>query len=181
MRILDLGKERRARVWIGDHPDSDYPSQRTLSHSVTAGKKPYNQAKVGVVEVLVPLGGRFKYGLLGGILRPAPTDVLSIELNVSSPGERLFINSLAKEIDEVRVGLPEEYAEAVLSGVDVAKEQLNALAPGSLSICYAAHGAVGSSRVIFKHLATILVKILNSECVDLSDAELLKLFPASFG
>lgn len=181
MRILDLGRHRRARIWIGDLPDVAYPSQKTFTHTIPAGREPYKQQRIAAVEVFVPLGPRSMYGLLGGYLQPTSTEFLRVDLSISSSNERLFTHSLAMESDEVRVGLPAEYADAVLAGVELAKEHLNIVAAGSLQINCAAHGVVGSCAVIYKNLAAILVKVFNAESLDLSDAELVKLFPATYG
>lgn len=120
------------------------------------------------------------YGLLGGQLQPDSTSHLNVDVSVASSNERLFVDSLAMKSDEVRVGLPAEYADAVLSGVDLAKEELKVLTAGRLSINCAAHGAVGSCAVIYKHLTAILVKVLNAENLEPSDDELLKFFPATY-
>jgi hypothetical protein len=49
-----------------------------------------------------------------------------------------------------------------------------------MKINCAAHGDVSSCPLIFKHLATILLKTLNTTDADPSDESLAALFPASF-
>lgn len=180
MRTLDIGKHRQVRIWMGELPDAAYPVMRTLSYSVAAGKAPYNQPRVAAVEAFVPVGGRAHYGLLGGVFRPAPSDALNIELGISSETERRFVDSLAQRTDEVRVGLPNEYVSGVKAGIELAKAELKTLAPGTLVINHAAHGAVGSCTTIYKHVASILVKVLDVGCLDLADGELRALLPETF-
>jgi hypothetical protein len=99
---------------------------------------------------------------------------LSVDVSISAATERLFADSLAMKSDEVRVGLPSEYGQAVLAGVNLAKDELNALISGRLSFNCAAHGAIGSCEAVYKHLATILVKLFNADSLDLSNDELVK-------
>lgn len=180
MKILELGKYRRARVWIGELPDAAYPSVKTLAHSVSATTEPHGKRKMAAVELLVVTGPRSLYGMLGGHFTVGPTGRLNVDVRISTANERLFADNLAGTLDEVRVGLPAEYAQAVLAGVDLAKGELNALTAGKLSINCAAHGAIGSCEAVFKHLAAILVKLFNSGSVEISDEELIKLFPPTF-
>ncbi len=180
MRTLELGKYRRARVWIGELPDTACPSVKTLAHTIAAGNKLQNGMRLAAIEVLVPLGPRSMYGLLGGQFKPDATGHLSVDVSVSAANERLLADSLVVKGDDVRVGLPAEYAQAVLAGVALAKGELNALAAGKLSINCAAHGAIGSCEAVYKHLAAILVKLFNAASLELSDEELVKLLPPTF-
>lgn len=180
MKALELGKHRRARVWIGELPDAACPSVKTLTHTIAADRESQHGLRMAAIEVFVPLGPRSMYGLLGGQWKPDATGQLSVDVNVSAANERLLADSLAMKGDEVRVGLPAEYAKAVLVGVDMAKSELNALTAGKLSINCAAHGTIGSCEAVYKHLAAILVKLLNAASDEPSDDELVKLFPPTF-
>jgi hypothetical protein len=120
------------------------------------------------------------YGLLGGHLEAEASDRLRIDVSVSAAKERKFVDSLAMKGDDVRVGLPPEYVQAVLAGVKSAMAQLNAVTAGKLSINCAAHGAIGSSEVIYKHLGAILIKLFNLTSSEPSDDELFRLFPSTF-
>jgi hypothetical protein len=180
MRTLQLGKHRQARFWIGELPDVACPSVKTLTHTIAADREPRNGLTLAAIEVFVHLGPRSMYGLLGGEWKPDATGQLSIDVNISTANERLFADSLALKGDEVRVGLPAEYAKAVLAGVDAAKSELSALTAGKLSINCATHGAIGSCEAIYKHLAATLVKLFNVASLEPTDDELAKLFPPTF-
>lgn len=180
MRTLELGKYRRARVWIGELPDVACPPVKTLTHTIAASRESRNELRLAAIEVFVPLGPRSMYGLLGGQFESSATGHLSVDVNVSTANERLLVDSLAMKRDDVRVGLPAEYAKAVLAGVDLAKNELNALTAGKLSINCAAHGAIGSCEAIYKRLAVVLVKLFNVASREPSDDDLRKLFPPTF-
>jgi hypothetical protein len=180
MRTLALGKYRQARVWIGELPDTAYPSVETLTHTTAADAKSQGKFMLAAVEVFVPLGPRSMYGLLGGQWTPDASGQFQVDVNVSAPNERLLADNLAIKGDEVRVGLPSEYAKAVAAGVDLAQVHLSILPSGKLLIDHAAHGAIGSCEAVYKHLAAVLVKLFNSTEMERSDEGLVKLFPATF-
>src|SRR5262249_43787051 len=107
MKTLELGQHRKARVWLHSLPDAVYTSFRSVTREVVAERACSSAGDVfGAVEVFVPLGARWLYGLLGGHWQPEATDHVVISVNVvGSAHERHFTDSLAK-LDEVRVGLP---------------------------------------------------------------------------
>jgi len=180
MRLVDLGKHRRARLWFGDLPDAAYQSVNAVKCSISASRNTQDGLRLAAIEVLVPLGGRSIYGLLGGEFRPDSSNRLDVDVFVASAAGPPFASNLATQTDKVRVGLPAEYVEGVLGGVALAKGELDRLAAGKLLINCAAHGEIGSCEVVFKHLALALVKLFNREGQALSDGELISLFPSTF-
>lgn len=117
------------------------------------------------------------YGLVGGQFESDEENCLTIDIDVSSSSERLFVDSLASKVDEVRVGLPDEYVAAFHSGIDIAQSEHSAVTSGTLLINCGAHGVMGSNKEIYKNLAIVLFKLFNSASADSSDAELIELFP----
>jgi hypothetical protein len=99
------------------------------------------------------------YGLLGAELTPAETAELQVEVGVTRRGGRRIEWALAARIDDVRVGLPREFAEPVLTG---ATESGNAreLGPSLLQYDCAAYTAVGSAPIIFQRIAALVVQLL---------------------
>lgn len=94
--------------------------------------------------------------------------------------EMMLSESLASKVDEVRIGLPDEYVKAVISGIETARLELGSITSGKLSVTCAAHGATSSSAAIFSGLSIFLIKLLNSGDCSLSDSELVELFPKDF-
>jgi hypothetical protein len=165
---------------MGELPDAACPSIKTLTHFAAAKAQSSSGLRLAAIEVFVPLGPRSMYGLLGGEWQPDQSNQFGVEVNVSAANERLFADSLALKGDEVRVGLPAEYANAVVVGVDLAKDQLSVLPSGKLFINRAAHGAIGSCEAVYKHLAAVLVKLISSAEIERSDEGLVKFFPVTF-
>jgi hypothetical protein len=179
MRTLKIGRFRRARVWIGDVPDVTSASQNILVRDYVARRHVVYKPRQAAVELFVPLGARSMYGLLGGHFTYEAAPELHVEVSISSAQERLFPESLATAADQVRVGLPQEYAEAVFAGVEFAGSD-SPLASGRLIVDLAAHGAVSSCIAIYKHISAALLKLFNLPNGEPSDDDLIALFPAEF-
>jgi hypothetical protein len=177
MRTLKLGKYRRARVWIGELPDTAYPAISVIKHSVQANGIAPKGLVLAAIEDCVPVTARGElYGLLGGTFEPDTTDALRVDVCASTANERLLLDNLSIKNDEVRVGLPAEYVQGVVSGVSLARAELKTLFAGKLTIHCAAHGAIGSCNSFYRYLTAILLKLINSPNHEPSDAELVKMF-----
>ncbi|NJK91118.1 MAG: hypothetical protein HC904_04360 [Blastochloris sp.] len=174
MRRVDLGKYRKARIWLNELPDASCPTGVTQEISVSA-KGESVMAKRAAVEVFVPLGPRSMYGLLGGEFTPSTTGQLNVTIISSAANGKSLSESLASSSDQVRVGLPREYCEAVKEGIRLAQAELSP-ASGELVINYAAHGEIGSCAAVFKHLAAVLVRLVNSKSLNLTDDEIASFF-----
>jgi hypothetical protein len=180
MKQFDLGKYRKARVWLNEFPDAKCPTE-AAQEIIVAATCHSMQTKQAAVEVFVPVGPRSMYGLLGGEFTPSATGQLKVTIiSISSAANgKLLPSSLLSLSDQVHVGLPGEYCEAVKEGIRLAQKEI-AVAPGELVISYAAYGEIGSCAAVFKHLAAVLVKLVSMQKQDLTDDEIISLFPQSF-
>lgn len=144
---------------------------REVSVFMAASNSPPPTRTVAV-EVLVPLGARAEYGLLGGEFSPmASTTLLRVDVFY---GVGDHVASLASGFDEVRAGLPREFARAVGAEIESLRGRVE-VSPGVLTLSYAAHGLVGSSERMFRRLARWLV--MSATTGDgVPDEELLSLF-----
>jgi hypothetical protein len=123
MRTLDLGKYRKARVWIGTLPDAAYSPREVITRVFSAGAGMRTETRAVAIEILVPLGPRSMYGLLGCHFNPDRMGQLGVDVHVASSNGPVLPDSLATRGDEVRIGLPAEYAGAILAGVSLEKDQ----------------------------------------------------------
>ncbi len=178
MRQLDLGKYRKARVWLDELPDATCPLGVNQEITMSAAGQSAQATRVAV-EVFIPLGPRSMYGLLGGEFMPSTNGQLKVSIISSSGGGKLLPSSLASPEDQVWTGLPTEYCDAVKEGVHLAQQEIGA-ASGELVINCAAHGEIGSCAAVFKHLAIVLIKLINTQKSNLTDNEIILLFPPSF-
>jgi hypothetical protein len=180
MKTLNLEKNQKANVWLEELPDAAYPSHRSFTEFYQTVHEPYGKTRCAAIELIIPTGARSLYGLLGGQFIPDVGNSIKIEICVSEEKNQSFINTLAGIDEKVYVGLPAEYVEGINSGMKLAKNQLSNLGPGTLLINCSAHGEIGSSRIIFKHLAIILVNLICITNSSPSNEDLLKIFPSVY-
>lgn len=154
MQEFDLGVGRRCKVWIGELPPISFVAGRIVTRELDYVAKSKTASFKAATEIVIPRGARMLYGALGVEFTPSTTTSnLTIEVNVCDASGSRFAQSLIANIDEVFIGLPSEYVEAVLSGVETSQKQNLVLSPGTLRFAYAAHGAVSSNAPIFRQLA----------------------------
>ena len=109
------------------------------------------------VELFVPAGSLAYYALVCGHFVPNDLGRLSLQLPVCCvPGKQLPW-SLYAGVDEVRAGMPEEYAQAVLDAMSAAPEVLGS---GTIVLAPTAHAIAGSSTSIFSRATSALVDIM---------------------
>lgn len=82
--VLNLSGYRKARIWLGEVPELNYPVVEVLSRTKEAQKFDISEVRRTAVEMLIPTGGCFIYGLLEAellILGTIATDIFSIKIN----------------------------------------------------------------------------------------------------
>ena len=112
---------------------------------------------------MVPRGGKADYGALGATFTPSAMPDLAVTVPyLSSTGAGAgYSSDLVLASESAHLGLPREFADAVLAGV---REQVSmgpSVGSGRLVFDRAAHGLVGSSRNHFHILARALVRLLS--------------------
>jgi hypothetical protein len=158
MREYRVGALGRARVWFKDIP-ADFSPTRRIETAAAAALKNASRKKVAV-EAFIPRGAFAEYALLGGSWNPGRFQFTRVAVSVSNESGPAFAGHLAGRVDEVRIGLPEEYGEGVL---DTLASHAGALGRGRLLISSAAHGRIGSSVTAFSRVATVLLKLFELE------------------
>jgi hypothetical protein len=177
MRSLKLGRFGAARIWLNEGAGASYAVSRVLADTAASGRVGESLgSRSAAAEVVLPRGARSEYGLLGGSFSPQRSSSVALSVAVSNGSEPLR-SSIARAVDDVRIGLPEEYAKAVLQAARVAA---SALPTGSLTFNEGAHGAVGSSPLFFGMLARFVIKLLLVPN-DVSDDAIVTLFQALGG
>jgi len=162
MTILLLSKERRARVWFDGSPENAVRMVGATQFCRRIG--PTSDSKyVGrsvTVELFVPLGGRFVYGLLGCEATGENNSTVDVIAQTASGSGLQFNDSLAGELDFVRWGLAEEYAKSVLDGATRAASLFSAPPVNTIQFSIAAHGEIGSTESIFERLSIAAIGLL---------------------
>ena len=176
MKEVDLGNYRKARIWVDDLPLlglQGVPREICVLPATKESIPPRHAA----VEVFVPLGGRFQYGLLGGQLVPLETDQLSLVIAVGDTRTEVFEDSLlSPSLDVCYLGLPLECVQAIRDGVCLAKQRMRRIVAGEFVINRCAHSNIGSSPNTFKLLALILTSLIHSMPANPTNQDIVCLF-----
>jgi hypothetical protein len=114
---------------------------------------------IAALEMYIPHGPKASYALLGAELMDSEAVGLKVVVSVNSVGFR-FARSLALPPEETKVGLPEEYANAVLTGAENAAVLFGLPTKRALQFRWAAHGLVSSSPWIFEKVSGLVVRLL---------------------
>jgi hypothetical protein len=108
------------------------------------------------------------YGLLGAHFGPAPGESeLAVTVGCTEAVVRpLFSSPLVVKPEIARAGLPREFAEGVLAGVEDALSAGQGLGPGVLLFDCAASGDVGSSPAAYRVLGRAVTALIASGALD---------------
>jgi hypothetical protein len=175
MRSLQLSQHRRANVWLDEPPPTQFTAASVLSRVVKPVSDVDASRGVAGIELTIPHGARGSYGLLGAELIQADVEGLEIRVSVSRVGFP-FKSSIALQPDKVGVGLPDEYASAVLVGASNIAATMGAPTNATLWFRWAAHGLVGSSPWMFEKISGLVLRLLTlpKDSVDRDIEEMLQ-------
>lgn len=166
----------RARAWLGELPRPRAESPRIVQKGRRGvhHRPPRSNATMAAVEVFIPRGARFIYGLLAGEFVPSDSEELVVEVASAQTGDTITDWSLARGLDTVKAGIPTWAVEDILnSALEAAETQ--AIGPGCLRFPSGAYGAIGSSAWVFQGLTKIVVTLLSGDDRSLSAEELSSL------
>ena len=158
---VGIGSFGSARVWIDEDVNADYAAEATIERRLLTTPSRHLRHRRVVVEVYLPRGPRAEYGLLGLMYEPKDESDLLVRVQVGREDGRPSAGSMASNVDDVRIGLPREYASAVLDAI--CQHCQNRIGPGLLTIDRAAHGRVGSSVSVFSALSALAVALVESD------------------
>lgn len=164
MKEISIGFAK-FRAWEGDRPNLEFSTKRVISAQIQTSRRGGGR-RIAMLEAYVPIGGMAKYGLLGGEFCPDESGALAIRIHLGDPSGAPFAEALAARVDDVRIGLPMEYGDAILDGIRRGQMGPSALPSGLLTIDHAAHGMVGSSANHFSRVAEGLMMLLVAEVLN---------------
>lgn len=158
VRTIRVGRLGSARVWLGVCPDAAYGSAGVQGRRVASGPELPMLTTTGI-EALIPRGPFSEYGLLGLSGRHQKDQhELRLEVPWTEAEGAPWPAALVGATPSPRVGLPQEFADAVLDGLDAASRAR--LAGGILAVRAAAHSPVGSSPNLMARLARACVGLM---------------------
>ena len=153
MKTLTLTPTATARIWLTSTFTMLPPDG--VERRITDATADTLVRDSVILEAFVPRGGRAEYGLVGFIHRSAAGYNVEVEVPFIDEQSPLLPDSLAARVDEVRLGIPRDFAKSVLDAIGC-----EPLPPGVLRVTAAAHGRVGSSKAFFARLTSAAVHLL---------------------
>ena len=169
-----VSRDRRANVWLDEAPAADFTPSSVFTRIVKSKGAVDVVRRIAAIEISIHLGPKTSYALLGAELVASEADGLEVVVPVNPVGLQ-FAPSLALKPDEVLVGMPDEYVGAVFTGVERAVGSIGLPIRMSLRFRWAAHGLVGSSRLIFEKASGLVVQLLTLP-EDASERHIVALF-----
>jgi hypothetical protein len=173
MRTLQIAQFAKARVWINERSTQGFANDGVLEVLAHPSVGTSNRSIIVAVETMLPRGPRAEYGLIGCQFTPDDRGSVRLVIPYSGMGGVTWIDSLAVDIDDVRLGLPREYtssvADSLVSGVE------GRMSSGILRITDAAHGLVGSSPNVLGRLAKAVVEVALLGGADVPDDQMVTL------
>jgi hypothetical protein len=171
MRNIQLASGGRVRVWIAGGV-ALYTGETSLRATIDSHAKTSLSLSGVTIEALIPRGARAQYGMVGATFEPTRATATRVEVPYSADAGGRWSESIAAQIDDVRIGLPSEYASAVFDAIVCGGK--GGLPDGHLKVAFAAHGMVGSSPEFFAKLTTCVLDMMRVGCP--GDDELLAAF-----
>lgn len=161
--VFYLSKERKARVWLKELPDVWYANNESSDHHRVAeclGTRRIIRSKVAV-ELFIPVGGRFLYGMLGGCAEGENSSKTTIEIADGASCKRIGASkdSLVDSLDRTMHWIDSDYFPSILEGAAAAAEEYEFLTK-IFRFSTGKQSAIGSSPALFRRLAFIVVALL---------------------
>ena len=174
MIILEnLGQYRKGRLWIDKLPNLPFKASEKVQTNVKVNTGLDLKPIALAVEVLLSPRHVSNYAFLGVKFTPNQGNELNVYVHVTGDEGVVMHDNIAFKSDEVHVGLPYEYADAILKNARNIIEVLPQFSGGILEFCIAAHGLIGSSQASFAKAAEIIINLLITD-LNQSDENKLK-------
>jgi ethanolamine utilization microcompartment shell protein EutS len=159
MHSFALSRHRRANVWLDEAPPADFAASSTVTRMVMPKVVVHPSRRIAGVEINITHGPKASYALLGAELVESNVDGLEVIVSVGAKGLP-FAPSIALKPDDVKTGLLDEYAGAVVAGIERVAESSALPANVSLRFRWAAYGLVGSSSSVFADVSGFVARLL---------------------
>ena len=156
----------RVKIWKNERPFGNCKVQKQIVKRLQRehSKTEHKQEMIVIVELMLPRNHN-NYGMLGVEYRKGG-DETNIIIDVNDCKGELYEANIAVMPDIVHKGIPAEYVDGIIKGVEgIRKETIKC---GTYIFNIGAHGEVGSSQNMFYVITNILIKILDITLIDSS-------------
>jgi hypothetical protein len=171
MSSVDINLDHsRYRLWFDDDPGAAFVPDGWIEGTVAVGSGHVTCRRLAV-EAMVATGGRALYGLAGCKVAPSKGDrsnLVKVAHREASDGA--FASSLAVRTESPVLGLPRDFAAAMVRAIADATSENLSRRPIVLEFERAAWGPVGSSPVFFSYLARLVMALMVRPLGDVASA-----------
>ncbi|TCS96769.1 hypothetical protein [Hazenella coriacea] len=158
--LENLGSYRKGRLWVKNMPRINYTVIDQIYSTLPVEKglvlSPCNLA----LETLFSPRQVSNYAFLGVNFTPNDGEIIEITINTSLDEGRILEDHIAFQSDEVYMGIPYEYGEAILSSVQETLLDIQTFSGGKLNFHMGAYGQVGTSQRSFSKTTEIMIRLL---------------------
>jgi hypothetical protein len=153
------------------------PKGLTFERHVIANAGGLARRRSVAFEVFRAFGASFHYGLLGGDFEGTGSSDFEYAVADEDPNPSIVLpESLAGTLDQVLVGGGDEFAAAIVAGVEELDPRT--LPAGMLTFTCMAHGEVGSAPAVFSSLARAIIRMMTRAEDDTSFDDAMRLLAA---
>ncbi|TFW33900.1 hypothetical protein [Massilia horti] len=156
---LKLSKEREARIWFENFPRATVGGHVREYSRLIDGRVVAPIHQHCTLELFVPLGGRFNYGLLGCQIEAPAMQATTVVVDASHQRTESFTGSLAHRVELVHWGLDSEFVDSVFEGAARGIAEYGRPS-GRIHFNVAAHGDVGATAKMFSRLARLVIALV---------------------
>jgi hypothetical protein len=173
---LSLSHSRKVRIWVDELPEDVFIGAAGFVERRFPSNEPLAFRRKISIELFIPRGGRFDYGLIGGELLPNDADEFIVTVCHSARHPHPLADSLAGALDDVLVGFPRDYADAVADGIAMADSDHASLPASNLRVCHGAYGKLGSSVFFFRLLGKTFYRMITAPAIPSEDKDMAEFF-----
>ncbi len=164
-----------AGLWLGELPNAIFTPEAMVERVISAPSVGNRSQAQAAVEMSIIYGPRAEYGLLGATLTPGGSNRLRVRVATTErEGPRFAGPSVRKSSWTGQVGLPREYAGAVIEGA-IRTLETDPLGGGELRFECAAHHLVDSNQRAFAALAAMVARLLQPDAASMTEEQLAAL------
>lgn len=158
VKVYELDHYKKARIWFEPNKDLFFEGEQIHSYEFISNPSKLKHNKTVIFELFLPRGGRIIHGILGMDFIYNERNKILIKIPIKNKTQKV-VSSLLK-YENVYLGLPDEYLNAVKRGIERAYREKKLLLTGELNFCYAAYGDVSSCEWVFDKLTYSLIGLI---------------------
>lgn len=170
--VFNEFKNNKIRLWLNSYEAIHFDVIDSFEHTIKPSKPIILNSNISIVVELLKHKNASNYALLGATFVPSDEGVLRVKGLVGKDKGEALLDNIAFSNDEVHVGIPLEYSQAILNTTLRHGYESNSLPTGKLFFNIGAHAAAGSSRASFANATRLIYRLLIEDIARLNSDDL---------